>query len=167
VDLQLSALESTGKAKVVSNPKITTSDNEEAKIMQGEKIPYQTVSQDGTQTQFMDAFLELTVTPHITPEGTVVMNLEAKKNEADFTRQVLGVPTIAIKEIQTQVLVNDSDTLVIGGIFTSDTTKNVESVPGLADIPLLGRLFEKKISIDEKNELLIFITPRIVNVEKR
>ncbi len=167
LDLQLSALESTGKAKVVSNPKITTSDNEEAKIMQGEKIPYQTVSQDGTQTQFMDAFLELTVTPHITPEGTVVMNLEAKKNEADFTRQVLGVPTIAIKEIKTQVLVNNDDTLVIGGIFTSDITKNLESVPGLAEIPLLGRLFQKKIDLDEKNELLIFITPRIVSPVKR
>ena len=167
LDLQISALESTGKAKVVSNPKITTSDNEEAKIMQGEKIPYQTASQDGTQTQFMDALLELTVTPHITPEGTVVMKIAAKKNEADFTRQVLGVPTISIKEIETQVLVNNNDTLVIGGIFTSDTTKNVESVPGLADIPILGRLFQKKIDIDEKNELLIFITPRIVNIEKR
>jgi type IV pilus assembly protein PilQ len=167
LDLQISALESTGKAKVVSNPKITTSDNEEAKIMQGEKIPYQTVSQDGTQTQFMDAFLELTVTPHITPEGTVVMKIMAKKNEADFTRQVLGVPTISIKEIQTQVLVNNNDTLVIGGIFTSDTTKNVESVPGLADIPVLGRLFQKKIDLDEKNELLIFITPRIVTLERR
>jgi len=167
LDLQISALESTGKAKVVSNPKITTSDNEEAKIMQGEKIPYQTVSQDGTQTQFMDAFLELTVTPHITPEGTVVMNIEAKKNEADFTRQVLGVPTISIKEIKTQVLVNNNDTLVIGGIFTSDTTKNVEAIPGLADIPILGRLFQKKIDIDSKNELLIFITPRIVTLEKR
>ena len=167
LDLQISALESTGKAKVVSNPKITTSDNQEAKIMQGEKIPYQTVSQDGTQTQFMDAFLELTVTPHITPEGTVVMNIQAKKNEADFTRQVLGVPTISIKEIKTQVLVNNNDTLVIGGIFTSDTTKNVESVPGLADIPVLGRLFQKKIDLDEKNELLIFITPRIVTLERR
>lgn len=167
LDLQISALESTGKAKVVSNPKITTSDNQEAKIMQGEKIPYQTVSQDGTQTQFMDAFLELTVTPHITPEGTVVMNIHAKKNEADFTRQVLGVPTISIKEIKTQVLVNNNDTLVIGGIFTSDTTKNVESIPGLADIPILGRLFQKKIDLDEKNELLIFITPRIVTLERR
>ena len=79
LDLQLSALESTGKGKVVSNPKVTTNDNQEAKIMQGKKIPYQTVSSEGTQTQFMDALLELTVTPHITPEGTIVMNLNAKK----------------------------------------------------------------------------------------
>jgi type IV pilus assembly protein PilQ len=162
LDLQLSALESTGRAKVVSNPKITTSDNQEAKIMQGEKIPYQTVSQDGTQTQFIDAFLELTVTPHITPEGTIVMNIEAKKNEADFTRQVLGVPTIAIKEVKTQVLISNNDTLVIGGIFTSEKTKNVERVPGFSEIPIMGKLFQKKNDIEDKNELLIFITPRIV-----
>lgn len=167
VDLQISALESTGKAKVVSNPKITTSDNEEAKIMQGEKIPYQTVSQDGTQTQFMDAFLELTVTPHITPEGTIVMNIEAKKNEADFTRQVLGVPTIAIKEVKTQVLIQNNDTLVIGGIYTTEATKNLEGIPGFSEIPLLGRLFQKKVDIEDKNELLIFITPRIVYAAKR
>jgi type IV pilus assembly protein PilQ len=166
LDLQLSALESTGKARVVSNPKITTSDNQEAKIMQGEKIPYQTVSQDGTQTQFMDAFLELTVRPHITPEGTVVMNIEAKKNEADFTRQVLGVPTIAIKEVKTQVLINNNDTLVIGGIFTTDDTQNVEAVPGFAELPILGRLFQKKIDIGKRKELLIFITPRIVTPVK-
>jgi type IV pilus assembly protein PilQ len=166
LDLQLSALESSGKAKVVSNPKITTSDNEEARIMQGEKIPYQTISESGTQTQFMEAFLELVVTPHITPEGTVVMKLEAKKNEADFTRQVLGVPTIAIKEVKTQVLINSNDTLVIGGIFTSDKTKNLEAVPGFAEIPLLGRLFQKKIDFEDKNELLIFITPRIVTPMK-
>jgi type IV pilus assembly protein PilQ len=163
IDMQLSALESTGKAKVISNPKITTSDNEEAKIMQGEKIPYQTISESGTQTQFMEAFLELIVTPHITPEGTVVMKLAAKKNEADFTRQVLGVPTISIKEVKTQVLINSNDTLVIGGIFTSDTTKNVEAIPGFSEIPILGRLFQKKIDLEEKNELLIFITPRIVS----
>jgi type IV pilus assembly protein PilQ len=164
--MQLSALESTGQAKVISNPKITTSDNEEAKIMQGEKIPYQTISESGTQTQFMEAFLELVVTPHITPEGTVVMKLAAKKNEADFTRQVLGVPTIAIKEVKTQVLISSNDTLVIGGIFTSDTTKNVEAIPGFSEIPLLGRLFQKKIDLEEKNELLIFITPRIVTPMK-
>lgn len=162
IDMQLSALESTGKAKVISNPKITTSDNEEAKIMQGEKIPYQTISESGTQTQFMEAFLELVVTPHITPEGTVVMKLAAKKNEADFTRQVLGVPTIAIKEVKTQVLISSNDTLVIGGIFTSDTTKSVEAIPGFSEIPIVGKLFQKRKDLEEKNELLIFITPRIV-----
>jgi type IV pilus assembly protein PilQ len=168
LDLQLSALESTGMAKVISNPKITTSDNEEAIIMQGAKIPYQTVSEQGTQTQFIDATLELKVTPHITPEGTIIMNIEAKKNEPDFTREVLGVPTISVKEIKTQVLVNNNDTIVIGGIFVTDETKSAEKVPGLADIPIIGKLFQRKHSLKSKNELLIFITPRIVTpVAKR
>jgi len=163
LDIQLSAMESTGKGKVLSNPRITTSDNQEAVIMQGKKIPYQTVSQDGTKTEFMDALLELRVTPHITPEGTVVMNLEAKKNEADFAGpQVLGVPTIDIKEVKTQVLIRDNDTLVIGGIFKTNIAKNRDKVPGFANIPILGNLFKFKKEVDNTNELLIFITPRIV-----
>ena len=163
LDMQLSAMESTGNGKVISNPKITTSDNQQAKIMQGKKIPYQTVSQEGTQTEFVDAVLELVVTPHITPEGTIVMDIEAKKNEADLAgAQVLGVPTIDVKEVKTQVLVKDNDTLVIGGIFKTDTAKNLESVPGFSKIPILGRLFQYEKQVDNTNELLIFITPRIV-----
>lgn len=163
LDLQLSAMESTGEGKVISNPKITTSDNEEAKIMQGKKIPYQTVSEDGTQTAFIDATLELTVTPHITPEGTIVMNIDAKKNEADFAGpQVLGVPTIDIKEISTQVLIKNNDTLVIGGIFKNNKAKVRDVVPGFADIPILGQLFQHRDTVDRTDELLIFITPRIV-----
>ncbi len=167
LDIQLSAMESSGKGKVISNPRITTSDNQEAKIMQGKKIPYQTVSDSGTKTEFMDALLELTVIPHITPEGTIVMNLEAKKNEADFAGpQVLGVPTIDIKEIKTQVLIKDNDTLVIGGIFKTNTAKNIDKVPFFADIPFLGSLFRHKKDVDNTDELLIFITPRIVKQMK-
>jgi len=167
IDLQLSALESTGKGKIISNPKVTTNDNQEAKIMQGKKIPYLTVSSEGTQTQFIDALLELTVTPHITPEGTIVMNLNAKKNEADFAGpQVLGVPTIDIKEVKTQVLIKDSDTLVIGGIFRTNNAKTNEGVPGLSGIPILGKLFQFKRDVTETNELLIFITPRIVKQQR-
>lgn len=167
IDLQLSALESTGKGKIISNPRVTTNDNQEAKIMQGKKIPYQSVSEQGTQTQFIDALLELKVTPHITPEGTIVMNLVATKNEADFAGpQVLGVPTIDIKEVRTQVLIKDSDTLVIGGIFKTTNAKTREGVPGFAEIPILGKLFQFNKNIEETNELLIFITPRIVKHEK-
>ena len=163
LDLQLSAMESTGEGKIISNPKITTSDNEEAKIMQGKKIPYQTVSDEGTQTAFIDATLELTVTPHITPEGTIVMNVEVKKNEADFAGpQVLGVPTIDTKEISTQVLIKSNDTLVIGGIFKNSKASVRDVVPGFADIPVLGWLFQHKDTVDRTDELLIFITPRIV-----
>jgi type IV pilus assembly protein PilQ len=163
LDLQLSAMESSGEGKVISNPKITTSDNQEAKIMQGKKIPYQTVSNEGTQTAFIDATLELTVTPHITPEGTIVMDILAKKNEADFAGpQVLGVPTIDIKEISTQVLIKNNDTLVIGGIFKNNKANTLDVVPGFSDIPILGNLFKHKDKVDRTDELLIFITPRIV-----
>ncbi|GBD97442.1 MAG TPA: type IV pilus secretin family protein [Nitrospirae bacterium] len=163
LDMQLSAMESTGNGKIISNPKITTSDNQQASIMQGKKIPYQTVSQEGTQTQFVDAVLELVVTPHITPEGTIVMNINAKKNEADLAgAQVLGVPTIDVKEVKTQVLIKDYDTLVIGGIFKNDKAKNKEEVPGFSKIPILGRLFRYEKEVNNTNELLIFITPRIV-----
>jgi type IV pilus assembly protein PilQ len=163
LDLQLSAMESTGEGRVISNPKLTTSDNEEAKIMQGKKIPYQTVSEDGTQTAFIDATLELTVTPHITPEGTIVMSIVAKKNEADFAGpQVLGVPTIDIKEISTQVLIKNNDTLVIGVIFKNNKAEALDVVPGFANIPILGQLFQHKDKTDTTDELLIFITPRIV-----
>ena len=168
LDMQLSAMESTGNGKVISNPKITTSDNQQAKIMQGKKIPYQTVSQEGTQTEFVDAVLELVVTPHITPEGTIVMDIEAKKNEADLAgAQVLGVPTIDVKEVKTQVLVKNNDTLVMGGIFKTDTAKTLEAVPGFSKIPILGRLFQYEKQVDNTNELLIFITPRIVTPRGR
>jgi len=162
LDLQLSAMESTGQGKIISNPRIITSDNQEAKIQQGKRIPYQTVSAEGTKTEFVDANLELTVTPHITPEGTIVMDIEAKKNEADFSQTVGGVPTIDTKEAKTRVLIKDGDTLVIGGIFKTTKTESLAGVPGLSSVPLLGWLFKKKQDIKTTSELLIFITPRIV-----
>ena len=163
LDLQLSAMESTGEGKIVSNPKITTSDNEEARILQGKKIPYQTLSDDGVSIAFVDATLELIVTPHITPEGMIVMNIVAKKNEADFAGpQVNNTPTIDIKEISTQVLVKNNDTLVIGGIFKNNNASTLDVVPGFADIPILGYLFQHRDKIERTDELLIFITPRIV-----
>ena len=163
LDLQLSAMGSTGEGKIVSNPKITTSDNEEARILQGKKIPYQTLSDDGVSIAFVDATLELIVTPHITPEGMIVMNIVAKKNEADFAGpQVNNTPTIDIKEISTQVLVKNNDTLVIGGIFKNNNASTLDVVPGFADIPILGYLFQHRDKIERTDELLIFITPRIV-----
>ncbi|MEK6527500.1 MAG: type IV pilus secretin PilQ, partial [Nitrospirota bacterium] len=162
LDLQLSAMESSGNGKIISNPRITTSDNQEATIKQGKKIPYQTVSAEGTKTEFVDANLELTVTPHITPEGTVVMMLEAKKNEADFSETVGGVPTIDTKEAKTQVIVKNGDTLVIGGIFKTTKSQSFAGVPGFSKIPLIGWLFKKKQNINTTTELLIFITPRII-----
>ncbi len=164
LDLQLSAMESSGKGKVISNPRITTLDNQEAKIQQGKKIPYETTSStEGTKTEFVDAALELKVTPHITPDGTIVMNVEVKKNEADFAKtSASGAPTIDTKEAKTQVLIKNGDTLVIGGIFKTTISKGRAGVPGFSKIPILGWLFKKELDKEETSELLIFITPRIV-----
>jgi len=163
LDLQISALESSGKGKIVSNPKVMTMDNQKAKIIQGKKIPYTTISDEGTKTEFVDAALELTVTPHITPHGTILMNVEVKKNEANFSQTSEGgVPTIDTNEISSQVLIKHGDTLALGGIFKTNITKNLASVPGLGKIPYLGWLFKNKEDKDEVTEILIFITPRVV-----
>ena len=164
LDIQLSALEAAGKGKIISNPKVMTMDHQKAKILQGKKIPYETTSQNGTQTQFVDAAIELTVTPHITPEGTILMNIETKKNEADFsqTSAISGAPTININEVTTQVLIEDGDTLALAGIYKTTTSKDKSGVPGLSKILGLGWLFKTEKDIDDSTELMVFITPRIV-----
>ncbi|GBE38912.1 type IV pilus biogenesis and competence protein PilQ precursor [bacterium BMS3Bbin08] len=169
LDIQLSAMESTGNGRIVSNPRIVTMDNQEATISQGKKIPYQTFSQDkGLSTEFVDAKLELVVTPHITPRGTIVMDIKTTKNEADFAQTVgEGVPTIDTKEATTQVLVDNGDTLVMGGIFKTNISKSVNAVPLLSKIPVIGWLFKKEKEIRDTTELLIFITPKIIPVRER
>ncbi|MBI5739969.1 MAG: type IV pilus secretin PilQ [Nitrospirae bacterium] len=163
IDIQLSALESIGKGKVVSSPRVMTMDNQKAKILQGKKIPYETISQEGTQTAFVDAALELTVTPHITPEGTILMNIDTKKNEADFSNVSFnGVPTINTNELSTQVLIKDGDTLALAGILKTIYSKDSTGVPKLRTIPGFGWLFKKEEKTEDSTELMIFITPRIV-----
>jgi type IV pilus assembly protein PilQ len=162
LDIQLSALEAAGKGKIISNPRVMTMDNQKAKILQGKKIPYPTVSQEGTQTAFVDAAIELIVTPHITPEGTILMNIETKKNEPDWSRQIGGVPAIDINEVTTQVLIVDGDTLALAGIFKTTTSKDTSGVPGLSKIFGLGWLFKTEKDVDDSTELMVFITPRIV-----
>jgi type IV pilus assembly protein PilQ len=164
LNIELSALENSGKGKTISNPRIITMDNQEATIRQGKKIPYETVSDEGTKTEFVDAALELRVTPHITPEGTILMNLDVSKNDADFdqTSGISGKPTIDTNEVSTQVLIKDSDTLALGGIFKTTDTETSVSVPGLSKIPFLGRLFRTESHQGDVTEILIFITPRIV-----
>ena len=139
-------------------------DNQEAVIRQGKKIPYATVSDEGTKTEFVDAALELKVTPHITPEGTILMTLNVNKNDANFeqTSGIGDVPTIDTNEVSTQVLVKDSDTLALGGIFKTTKTDNEVSVPMLSKIPFIGRIFKSESTKDDVTEMLIFITPRIV-----
>ncbi len=163
LDVQLSALEADGKGKIISNPRVMTMDHQKAKILQGKKIPYETISQEGTQTAFVDAAIELTVTPHITPEGTILMNIETKKNEADFSqRSFNGVPTININEVTTQVLIVDGDTLALAGIYKTTYSKDTNGVPGLSKIFGLGWLFKTQKDVDDSTELMVFITPRIV-----
>ena len=162
LDIQLSALEAEGKGRVLSNPKVVTSDNKKATIKQGKSIPYATVSQSGTQTQFADAVLSLEVTPSVTNDGYIKLDIQAKKDQADFSNQSGGVPTIDKKEAITLLYVRDGETAVIGGIYERDESDAENGLPGLRHLPLLGWLFKKESSNDTKTELLIFITPRIL-----
>ncbi|MGC8928012.1 MAG: type IV pilus secretin PilQ [Myxococcota bacterium] len=164
LNLRLSALENTGHVKILSAPRVTTLDNKEAKISSGVSIPISQVSAAGVMTVFVDAKLELAVTPHVTQDGSIMLKIVTTKNEPDFSRTgAQGDPTILKKEAFTQVLVRDGDTTVIGGIYTRRQAEEYAKVPLLSNIPVLGWLFKKKKNSDERTELLIFITPRIVN----
>jgi type IV pilus assembly protein PilQ len=162
LDLRLSAGESEGRLKTISRPRITTMDNKEAKIEQGESIPFETTSASGTATTFIDANLSLTVTPHITPDGSVLMKIKASRNSIGSFRTSSGQPSINKKESTTDVLVKDGETTVIGGIVISDNNDTEKGIPILKDIPILGWLFKSKSVSDSQQELLIFITPTIV-----
>lgn len=163
LDLRLSAMEKQGWGKVMSSPKITTIDNKEAVIQQGISIPYLTTSSAGTQTLFVDANLSLTVTPHVTSDGKLLMKIKASKNAPSMQYSVANVG-IAIdkKEASTEVLVRDGDTTVIGGIYQITKGEVTSSVPFLGKIPVIGWFFKSKSMEDKKTELLIFITPRII-----
>jgi type IV pilus assembly protein PilQ len=162
LDAQLSALESSGRGKIISSPKIATLDNTEAQIQSGRKIPVATVSAEGTRTEFVDASITLKVTPHVTPNEFISMKITATKNEADFTQQVNGIPTITTREANTDMLVKDGDTVVIGGLYRRTIQSNRSGIPGFSSIPIIGRLFRKDNERDDSDELLIFLTPRII-----
>ena len=164
LNMRLSALEDAGYAKIISAPRILTLDNREATISQGTSIPISVVSAAGVQTVFVDATLELTVTPHVTPDGNVRMSIQATKAEPDFQNTgARGDPTIIQNQAETELLVDDGDTTVIGGIYTENTGHSVSAVPFLHRIPILGALFRAQSKTENRSELLIFITPRIVN----
>lgn len=164
LDLQLSALETVGNGKVISNPKILTIDNGRAKILQGKSIPVRKLTSEGTvSTEFKDITMELNVTPHITPDGSIAMQIEIKKEELDPTvPSVEGVPGTDKKEANTNVIIRDGETVVIGGMYKIQTNETDSGVPGLMKIPILGWLFRNNLQTQTTNELLIFITPRIV-----
>ena len=161
LNLEISALEAEGKGNVVSSPRVITADQTKARIEQGEEIPYQQATSSGaTSVSFKKASLSLEVTPQITPEGNVILDLEVNKDSRG-TLTSAG-PAINTKQIKTQVLVENGGTVVIGGIFTQDERTDVSKVPLLGDLPLLGYLFQTKTKSISKTELLVFITPKIV-----
>ena len=171
LNMELAALESDGIGKLISSPRVITANNVKAKIEDGTEIPYVTTQSTGgsiTQTvSFKPAKLSLEVTPQITPEGSVRMALVVKKEEADFTRAILGNPPIKSSIVETNVVVENGGTVVIGGVFITNNQTSIEKVPVLGDIPFFGWLFKYKNDIGARRELLIFITPRIVSDKLR
>ncbi len=163
-NLRLSAAEDTGEVRIISAPKIVTLDNTQAQIEQGVQIPISQVSAQGVNTRYVNATLALRVTPHVTNEGAVLLEVQVQKNEADFVNTgARGDPTILTKQARSRMLVNDGDTAVIGGIYTRNKSVNFKKVPWIADIPIIGWFFKNKTEADTRTEVLIFLTPRIVN----
>ena len=168
IDLELSALESGGFGEIVSQPKVLTADKKKASIKSGVEIPYQAVTNNGdangavVETQFKEAVLQLEVTPQITPDNRVIMDILVKQDSVgSFT--VNGEPAINVTEISTQALVGNGQTLVLGGIFQSEELTGDQKVPILGDLPLVGNLFKKQMRTRDKREILIFITPKIID----
>lgn len=159
--VELSAMEKTGRGEVVSQPKVITGDKQKAIIKSGEEIGYQEASSSGASTtSFKEAVLKLEVTPQITPDDRIIMDLVVTKDAID--RFVAGIPVISTTELTTRVLVNNGETVVLGGIFENETLDQVKKIPFLGDLPMVGRLFRTTTKKDSKVELLIFVTPRLL-----
>jgi type IV pilus assembly protein PilQ len=166
LNAKLSAMETEGEVKIISAPKIVTLDNKKATIRQGLSYPYLKLDASGnTTTEFKDIDLVLEVTPHVTPDNRISMKMNIKKN--DLGDVILGQQSFTTREAQTELLVNDGDTIVIGGIITKTKRRSQSGLPGLSKIPIIGWLFKSKTKSDRKEELLIFITSRIVHLEQR
>jgi type IV pilus secretin PilQ/predicted competence protein len=162
LDVALTALENSGKGRILSTPRLTTQNNIQAEVSQGIQIPIQTVANNTVTVTFKDAVLILRVTPQITAANTVIMKVEIENATADFSREVNGIPPIDTQRANTQVQINDGATTVIGGIFVTREDTSSDRVPMLHRIPLFGWLFKREANSDESRELLIFITPRIL-----
>ena len=166
VDLELTAAQQEGRGEVVSAPRVITANGKEAVIEQGTEIPYQESASSGaTTTQFKKAVLSLTVTPQITPDDRIILDLTVKKdNVGKLVSSATGgqVPSIDTRTITTSVVVNDGQTVVLGGIMETEKRDSVNKVPFLGDVPGLGIFFRSKTKTDNKNELLIFVTPKIL-----
>ncbi len=162
LNLELSAMETDQRGKVVSSPRVTTANQQKARIEQGTEIPYQAATSSGaTSIQFKEATLSLDVTPQITPDDKIIMDLLVKKDRVGTV--FAGVPSIETQRVETQVLVANGETAVLGGIYEQTQRKDVDKVPLFGDLPVLGHLFKRTSRTDEKTELLIFITPRVLD----
>ena len=161
LDMELSALETEGRGEVIARPRVITADKQQASIASGDQIPYQEASSSGaTSTQFVDAVLGLNVTPRITPDDRIIMELDVSQDSIGAVYN--GVPSIRTNSIKTQVLVNNGETIVLGGVFQTVVSEGVAKTPLLGDLPWVGRLFRRTTRSDDKQELLIFITPRLI-----
>jgi type IV pilus assembly protein PilQ len=168
LDLELTALEAEGRGEIVSTPRVITANQKEARIEQGVEIPYQQSASSGATTiQFKKAVLSLVVTPQITPDNNIIMDLLVSKDNVGEIISTGGlggtVPSIDTRQVETQVLVADGQTVVLGGIYETERRETINKVPFLGDIPFLGRLFKSTQRVDNKAELLIFVTPRILD----
>ena len=170
LELELSAAQTEGRGEVVSSPRVITADSHTARIEQGVEIPYLTLD-DGTATlKFRKAVLSLETTPQITPDDRIIMDLEVHRDtrgeDVNFGGSAgggsLSAPTIDTREVQSQLLVNNGQTVVLGGIYETTLTTQVTRVPFFSDLPLIGNLFKSSIARDDRSELLIFVTPKIL-----
>ena len=162
LDVALTAMETTGQGSIISSPKVTTQNNQEAEIIQGRQIPVQTQANFTVSTRYINAALELKAKPQITAEGTIIMTIDIKNNAADFANLVNNIPPIITQSAKTTVMVPDGGTTVIGGIYRTEDSYTSDRVPLLYKIPILGSLFRNMARTKTNRELLIFITPRII-----
>lgn len=164
LNVRLTAAETNGMLRIISSPRILTLDNREAMISQGTLIPFSQISAQGVQTTFQEAKLALVVKPHVTADGSVAMHVRINRDEPDFNQtSARGDPTILKRQAETDLLVPDGSTVVIGGIFTRNTGRSIDQVPFFGSIPIIGILFQRRRASDTRTELVIFLTPRIVN----
>jgi len=163
LNLELSAMQQEGKGELIASPRVITSDQNKATIKQGLEIPYEVRSSSGATTiAFKEALLKLEVTPHITPDDRIIMDLIVNKDNPDYTRALLGIPPIDRRSVETSVLVENGETVVLGGVFERNKTDNIERVPFFGDLPYVGFMFKQRFEKDENKELLIFVTPKIL-----
>ena len=164
LNLEIAAMQADGLGKVISSPRVVTADNVSAKIADGYKVPYRTIGDDGkVSVKFIEASLTLEVKPQITPDGTVKMDLKVSKAEPDWTRTVEGNPAIKESMVETNVVVENGGTVVVGGVYVTNQQNQVEKVPLLGDVPFFGWMFKYKNDLGSRRELLVFITPRIIS----